>query len=242
MEAQAALRQGLEGQGPASSEVARGVKLALPIVLGFVPVAFAFGVLARKAGLSEWNTVLMSILVFAGSAQLIGVGMLGAGASPLSVVLTCFVVNLRHLLMSAALAPYLGRWPRLQVALMAFELTDESFAVHVARFAGGDVSKAATFAVNATTHVSWVAGSLVGALASGLVADVRPLGLDFALPAMFAALLAFQLKARSHVLAAASGGILSVVLAAAGVTQWNVILSTVAAAAVGAWSESWTRE
>ena len=77
---------------------------ALPVVLGYLPVGFAYGVLAVKAGLSIANTALMSVLVFAGSAQLIGVDMIGSGSLALSVIATTLVVNLRHVLFSAALA------------------------------------------------------------------------------------------------------------------------------------------
>ena len=84
-----------------------GVRQALPIVLGYIPVGFAYGVLAQKNGLGLFNAVAMSVIVFAGSAQLISAGLFGAAASPFTLIFTTFVVNLRHLLMSAALAPKL---------------------------------------------------------------------------------------------------------------------------------------
>ncbi len=77
----------------------------MPIALGYIPVGFAYGVLAQKAGLSAFNTVLMSIIGYAGSAQLIVVGLIAAGISPLSIIVTTVIVNLRHMLMSAALSP-----------------------------------------------------------------------------------------------------------------------------------------
>ena len=224
---------------PASrlSAVLSGMRQALPIVLGYVPVAFAFGVLARKTGMSASGAVCMSLMVFAGSAQLISVSLLEGGASPATVVLTTFVVNLRHLLMSAALAPALRRWPRALQALFAFQLTDETFALHVSRLpsAPGDARpeppRAETLALNMTAQASWVLGSIIGVFGSELVADVRPLGLDYALPAMFIALLLpYCRKARRFALAAVLAGVLSVLLALAGAGQWNVIIATVCAA------------
>ena len=103
-------------------------------MLGYVPVGFAYGVLARKAGISGINTVLMSLLVYAGSAQLIAVGLFAASTSALSIIITTFVVNLRHLLMASAIAPYLKRWRKYELAAFAYELTDETFAVHSAQF------------------------------------------------------------------------------------------------------------
>ncbi len=224
---------------PASrlSAVLSGMRQALPIVLGYVPVAFAFGVLARKTGMPATGAVCMSLMVFAGSAQLISVSLLAGGASPATVVLTTFVVNLRHLLMSAALAPALRRWPRMLQALFAFQLTDETFALHVSRLpaAPGDARpeppRAETLALNMTAQSAWVIGTIVGVFGSELVADVRPLGLDYALPAMFIALLLpYCRKARRFALAAVLAGALSVLLALAGAGQWNVILATVCAA------------
>jgi 4-azaleucine resistance transporter AzlC len=87
------------------SPLASAFRQTLPIILGYVPVGFAYGVLAQKSGLSGINTLLMSLLVYAGSAQLIAVGLFAAGAAPLAIVATTFVVNLRHLLMSAPWRP-----------------------------------------------------------------------------------------------------------------------------------------
>ncbi|WMW64466.1 AzlC family ABC transporter permease [Nitratidesulfovibrio liaohensis] len=224
---------------PASrlAAVLSGMRQALPIVLGYVPVAFAFGVLARKTGIPASGAVCMSLMVFAGSAQLISVSLLAGGASPATVVLTTFVVNLRHLLMSAALAPALRRWPRALQALFAFQLTDETFALHVSRLpsAPGDARpeppRAETLALNMTAQSAWVMGTIIGVFGSELVADVRPLGLDYALPAMFIALLLpYCRKARRFALAAVLAGGLSVLLALAGAGQWNVIIATVCAA------------
>lgn len=205
---------------------------ALPVILGYLPVGFAYGVLAVKAGLGLANTGLMSVLVFAGSAQLIGVDMLGAGAPPISIIMTTFVVNLRHVLFSAALSPYLRGWPRRRVAAMAFELTDETFALHATRFHKQQQSPTKTLAINVLTQTAWVAGSLAGAVVGGYVPDVRPLGLDFALPAMFAVLLVGQLGSKAHVLAAALGAALILVLSQTAAAPYAVIAATVVAASL----------
>ncbi len=214
----------------------------LPVILGFLPVGFAFGVLAVKSGMAASAAVLMSLIVYAGSAQLVSVGMLAAGASPLAVVAATFVINLRHLLMSAALAPYLKSWPRRLVALMTFEMTDETFALHASRFAEGDMDRAVTLAINVMAHAAWVGGTLLGCVSGGLLADVRPLGLDFALPAMFLALLAGQCRSRAHLLAGVAGGAVSLGLLTGGLTDWNVILAAVAAASLALGVHTWTRK
>jgi 4-azaleucine resistance transporter AzlC len=227
--------------GAGGSAFRRALSLALPIVLGYVPVGFAYGVLADKAGVGPLGVMLMSVLVYAGSAQLIAVGLIQAAAAPLSIVLTTFVVNLRHLLMTAALAPKLFGFTRLQKALFAFEVTDETFAVHAERFAKRGADKAEAFLVNAVAQSAWVGGSFLGLVGGGLIQDVKPLGLDYALPAMFIALLAARLRRGIEVLAAVLAAVLAVGLNLAGMDQWHVILATVLAAAAAAGAEQWTR-
>lgn len=214
---------------------------ALPIILGYLPVGFAYGVLAVKAGLSLANTGLMSVLVFAGSAQLIGVDMLGAGAPALSVIATTLVVNLRHLLFSAALAPHLKGWPKRRIARFCFQLTDETFALHATRFNNRQQSTTKTLAINVLTQSAWVAGSLAGAVAGGFVPDVKPLGLDFALPAMFAVLLIGQLLSPAHILAAALGAGLALVLSQTAAAPYAILTAAVIAAAVASVTP-WTRQ
>jgi 4-azaleucine resistance transporter AzlC len=218
-----------------------GVSQAIPIVMGYVPIGLAYGVLAQKAGLSSLNTILMSIIVFAGSSQFIAVGLMGAGASPLSIILTTFVVNLRHLLMSAAVSPYLKRWSKLKLAVFAYELTDESFAVHSARFATDGPNFAEAIATNMTAQIAWVTGSGLGILLGNAITDVEPLGVDYALPAMFIALLVLQIADHVQIAVALMTGALSVGLLLAGLEQWNVMLATVIGATIGVILEKWTK-
>ena len=216
-----------------------GMRQALPIVLGYLPVGFAYGVLAEKSGLNGLNAVGMSLIVFAGSAQLIAAGLFGAGASPLTLIFTTFVVNLRHLLMSAALAPYLKGWKKWQVACFGYELTDETFALHSLRLAKSSPAKSETFAINITAQLSWIAGSALGFLAGGQIADVRPVGLDYALPGMFIALLVPQIIRPVYLWMAILAGALSVTMLLAGFTQLHVIAATIISSTVGLGIEQW---
>jgi 4-azaleucine resistance transporter AzlC len=218
-----------------------GVGGALPIVLGYVPIGAAFGILAQKAGLSTTNTLLMSLIVYAGSSQLIAVGLFAAGTPALSIILTTFVVNLRHMLMSAAMSPFLQRWRKPELAGFAYELTDETFAVHSARFASAGAHKAEAFATNLTAQVSWILGSWLGVMAGQIIGDPRPFALDHALPAMFVALLVMQIKDRVQVGVALFTGITSIGLLLAGVNQWNVMLATLLGATLGVGLEQWTK-
>ncbi|SBV99342.1 AzlC family protein (fragment) [uncultured delta proteobacterium] len=213
----------------------RGAKLAIPIVLGYLPVGFAFGVLAVQAGMAPLIAALMSLVVYAGSSQLIAAGLFGAGIGPAGIILTTFIVNLRHMLMSAALTPFLKHWGRPLQAWFAFELTDESFAANLGHFyASKTVNTGEALGLNAFAHAGWFAGSVVGVLFDSAIGDIKPLGLDFALPAMFIALILPHLAVPRRLLAVISGAFLSLAFALAGAGQWNVVLATLCAATLAA--------
>ncbi|HEY9078091.1 MAG TPA: AzlC family ABC transporter permease [Anaerolineaceae bacterium] len=226
---------------PSRTSWLRQLSPAIPVVMGYLPVGFAYGVLAANAGLSVFMAVLMSLMVYAGSSQLMAVSMIGQGIHPLSIILTTLVVNLRHMLMSASLAPHLRKWRRLQVIAFCFELTDETFAVHSLRFEQEGAAAVPALAVNAISQVAWVTGSLAGAATGSLIQDVRPFALDYALPAMFIALLIFQLKKRLHIWIAVLSAGLSLGLWSLGLRQWNIILAAVIGALVGAGVETWQK-
>lgn len=217
----------------------QGVVAAVPIILGYLPVGFAFGVLAQKAGLSTLHTILMSLVVFAGSAQLIAVGLFAVQSAPLAIILTTFIVNLRHLLFSAAIFPHLAAWRKRELAGFAFELTDETFAVHATRFEQRKVEKSEAYAINLTAHLAWIIGSGLGVIAGHLVAEVERLGLDYVLPAMFIALLVMQIKQHSQLWTAGLAGTLSVIFLLLGFNQWHVIMATIIGASLGAWMVGW---
>jgi 4-azaleucine resistance transporter AzlC len=175
----------------------------------------------------------MSVLVYAGSSQLIATGLFAAGVPAWSIIATTFVVNLRHLLFSAALSPYLKGWRKGELAFFAYELTDESFALHSAGFAEGMPPKAEIFAINVTAQLSWILGGALGAVVGGWITDVKPLALDYTLPAMFIGLLVMQIKARIEIVVAVLTGLLAVALTLGGFGRWSVIVATLFGATLG---------
>jgi 4-azaleucine resistance transporter AzlC len=181
------------------SRFLEGVRDCLPTVLGYLSIGFAAGVIGKTSGLNLAEITLMSIFVYAGSAQFIMSGMLAVGSSSVAITLTVFLVNLRHLLMSAAMAPYFRHLPAWKNALLGAELTDETFGVASTRLEReGTGSGWWMFGLNITAHVNWVLATAIGALFGQWIDDPKAYGLDFALPAMFIGLLAIQLLARSR--------------------------------------------
>lgn len=187
----------------------QGTSAAWPICLGYFPIGLALGVLAQKAGLPWWAMAMMSSMVFAGSAQFICVAMIAAGASPTAIILTTFVVNLRHVLMSSALAVYLRGVNRRFLALYSYGVTDESFAVNLTRFRQGGWNRWQALIVNHLANAVWIMATICGALIGQFVPQ-GALGIDYALPAMFICLLVFQLQGRIYVITGTVAAVISI--------------------------------
>ena len=205
----------------------------LPIALGYAPVAFAFGVLCVQNHIPPALAIAMSVFMLAGSGQFITLSMWCSGAGILSTTVAVFVTNLRYILMAVALFPYVGKLKGFSRLLYGWQITDELFALHVTAFQKGwPLNKTAVFTATCSAHIGWVGGTVAGVFCGGLVTDVKPLGLDYALAAMFLALLVPQCTDRLHVLTAVMGAFFSVALKSAGLGQWNVVLATIIAATI----------
>ena len=225
----------------------RGARAGLPVVLGYVGIGLAAGVVERAAGLSYAEVLLLSMVLYAGSAQFVLTSMVTL-ASPLSaIVLTVFFVNARHLLLAAALVPYMRKLPAWKNALLGLQLTDETFVVAAARFSKQPPTRAAWMAgLNIAAYSTWALANLAGAVFSaqfsGSAANIKVLG--FALPCMFAGLLVLQLAARPRIRVGLAVGLLGAALAVAVRTMypgpWAVIVATVLGATLGLILERWT--
>ena len=209
-----------------------GLSAGWPICLGYLPIGMAFGVLAQKAGLTPIHIGLMSILVFAGSSQFIAVSMISAGASAAAIITTTFVVNLRHVLMSSALAVYLRSAHRGLLALYAYGVTDESFAVNLPRFNTHNWSLGRALVVNHAANLTWFFSTIAGGIGGQFIPE-GALGIDYALIAMFICLLIYQIRKWIHLLTAVIAGIAAVGLALTIPGNTYIVIASVMAATVG---------
>lgn len=222
------------------TELSSGAKKAMPIVLGYLPLGFAYGALARLAGLNLPMIVAMSLLVFAGSAQFISVSMLAAGAGGASIVATVFLVNLRHLLMSASLSTHFQGYPRRALPLLAFWLTDESYAMACGEFRQSLPGHTFMLGLFGTAYAGWVTGGALGGLFGALFGGARAaLTMEYALYAMFIFLLVIQATERKLVLAACVSGLLSLLFYLYIPGSWYIILATACTATLGVIVEKW---
>ena len=209
-----------------------GMAAAWPICLGYAPIGLAFGVLAQKAGLTPLEIGLMSVIVFAGSSQFIAVSMLSAGASMVSIVATAFIVNLRHFLMSSALAVYLKNSDMKKLTFFSYGVTDESFAVNLTRFRESDWDLNSALVTNFTANITWLITTVLGGF-SGQFIPAHAFGIDYALVAMFICLLVFQIRGLIYVITAVIAGIFAVFLSMIIPGNSYIVIASMTAAAIG---------
>ncbi|PAQ15551.1 branched-chain amino acid ABC transporter permease [Bacillaceae bacterium SAOS 7] len=172
----------------------QGVKDCVPTLLGYISIGFAAGVVGVASGLSVMEIALMSMFVYAGAAQFIICGMLATASPPSAIIFTAFIVNLRHFLLSATLAPHFSQYSLLKNTGIGALVTDESFGVAASRiFSSKPVNDRWMNGLNLTAYITWIAACVVGAILGKWVSDPEKFGLDFALTAMFVALLVLQI-------------------------------------------------
>ncbi|MDP2244081.1 AzlC family ABC transporter permease [Pseudomonas sp.] len=190
-------------------EFAQGARDMLPMLLGAVPFGIIFGSLAGAAGLSAWQTIGMSLLVFAGSAQFIAISLLGAGTGLAVLLLTTLVVNLRHALYSASLQPFVRHLPTRWRMPLAFWLTDEAYAVVLNRYTEPDSSPHKHWyflGAALAMYLNWQLCTLIGVLFGQRVPNLAAWGLDFAMLATFIGIVVPMLRSRPQVAAALVAG------------------------------------
>ena len=210
----------------------RGARLGLPIFLGYMPVGAAFGLAATAAGFTVAQATACSALVLAGAGQFIGLAALTASGNLAAALVATGVVNLRYLLFSATMAPHLKGVPRWQQVALAFTLTDETFAVNIADARKGRADRFSMTGVGAVAWIGWTLGTAIGATAGSALGDPSRWGVDFAMPAMFVALLVGQATGRREVIAGALAAATALALSTVMPGQWPVVVAAIAAATV----------
>lgn len=221
-----------------------GVKDCIPTLLGYLSIGFAAGVVEKTAGLSITEIALLSICLYAGSAQFIAAGMMAANGSASAIIITIFFVNLRHILLSAALSPYFRHLTPVRNMLIGSLLTDETFGVAINEAAKRKrISEKWMHGLNITAYANWIIANIAGAYLGQWIADPKKFGLDFALPAMFIGLLVLSMVSRKQWRLDIVVGISAVVLAV-GVSlvlggNIGVIAATLIASTIGMVIERW---
>ncbi len=195
-------------------EFFHGVRAEAPILLGVAPFGMIFGALAMNVRVSAAAAQAMSSVIFAGSAQFITAQLIGAGTSAVVILMVVFIVNLRHALYSASVAPHMKGLSPAWKTLLAYLLTDEAYAVTITRYnEEGDPSHKHWFFLGAglTLWTCWQLCTALGIFVGALIPADWPL--EFMLPLTFIALVVPALKNRADVASAVLAGAIGILAA-----------------------------
>jgi len=194
-----------------------------PVLLSVVVVGIPFGIVARQSGLVPAEIVAMSVFVFAGASQFAMVQLFKDGVAWPLIVATVFLINLRHLLMAAALRPYFTHVPIARRLAAAYVLTDEAFAMAIGWFRRGrtEVAYYATFAV--ALYLLWNIATVIGMLLGPSIGEPRRFGIDFAITATFIAIVVIGVRRRSDAVVAVAAAVMAAVLASLGASVVAVV-------------------
>ncbi len=204
-----------------------------PVVIGVVPFGITCGIMGLTANMSGLETILMSVLVFAGASQFIGITMLGAGMGWGIIILTTLLVNLRHLILGSSMATYMIRLPFPLQAFLAFFLTDEAYAMTISRIHKANYSVLYQLTVSTVLYLVWVLATVVGVVLGSYISDPLTWGLDFAMPATFLVLLIPLLAERKSLIVFGMAAVVSVVAALYLPGKWYIVIACLTASLIG---------
>jgi predicted branched-subunit amino acid permease len=214
-----------------------GVKAILPIQLGVIPFALIAGVSAVSVGMTEVQGIGMSLIVFAGAAQLVGIQLIGLNAPLFIIWISTFFINLRFLMYSASLGTHLGKLPLRWKFVLTYLLTDQAYGMSIVDFGEHPDRQHKHwfyFGTAVTLWIVWMGCTIIGVFVGALIPESW--SLNFAVPLTFLALLFATIKDRAMVIAAVVAGI-TAVLAHSFPYKTGLILAAVVGIAVGMFSE-----
>ena len=227
-------------------ELRAGAMAIVPMLIGVIPFGLVAGVTPVAGGLGAGAAVGFSTVVFAGASQLAAIDVLTDGGTAVVAALTACTINLRMLLYSASMAPYLARERFGRRMLIAYFMTDQAYAVSITRWAGEPtddarpetIERRCSYFLGAglTLWTAWQASTVAGALLGNAVPDSVPLG--FAVPLVFLVLLVPTLSKLHAVVAAAVGGAATVIALELGVGPLSVMIGAIAGVLAGALVDS----
>jgi len=216
-----------------------GLKAAIPIGLGYVPIAIAFGILSKASDIPDDISIMLSMIVYAGASQFVGVNMIALGATAMEIVMATFILNFRHFLMSASLSQRIDeRTSKKFLSLLAFGITDETFSL-ASMMEEKKLSPYFLLGINTMAFFSWSAGTCLGLLLGTALPDTLQNSMGIAIYCMFIGLLLPSMKkSRPILLVAAISMLMHALLKwlpvfaelSSGIT---IIIATIVAATIG---------
>lgn len=223
----------------ARGEARAGALAVLPMLVGVIPFGLVAGAAPVEGGLGVWAGMAFSTIVFAGASQLAAINVLAEGGTWVVAAIAACTINLRLLLYGASLAPHLARFRLRDRMLAAYVLTDQAYAVSIARWSAGTPPTLAFYFSGALVlWVSWQLATIVGALGGGLLGEDVPL--EFAVPLVFLVLLVPAVTTKPAVAAMVSGGAAAVVALELGAGGLYILIGALVGIVTGAAVEAIT--
>lgn len=209
------------------------IQKLLPIAIGYLALGIACGILAQQSGLTTFQAFAMSVLVFAGSGQFIGLAMIAQGAALISITLTIFIINLRHLLFSSTLMSFLPNTNKSFLAIFAHGITDETFAVNLNAFQNEEAAwtNAEALGLNLTACAIWSLSNALGSYASTYLNPPTEL-VSYLLIAMFLGIWVNYLSNRSMIITGLISGLLATALSQIVPYKLHVVIATLTISAL----------
>tara|TARA_B100000686_G_scaffold344194_1_gene426376 strand:+ start:679 stop:1386 length:708 start_codon:yes stop_codon:yes gene_type:complete len=224
-----------------AKDIFTGTVLVLPILFVYFAIGITFGVVASETGISPLNTLLMSLFVYAGAAQLVAVQLIGVEASSFSIIFTILVINSRFFVMSSSISSYFHNFSFWQKLLYGIEITDATYAIHANRFKKYPIRKLEIFTTNVVGHIVWVLSTLVGIYLGNISIDLKEYGADFAMTAMFIGLMVPLIVSRVYLLIGIVSAISTITFYYIGFSYWTTLAATFIAVAIGIGFSKWIK-
>lgn len=210
-----------------------GVKSATPVILGYMPIGIAFGMMANQAGMTLFQAMGMSLFVYSGASEMAGANMISQKMTMAAIVTTTFILGLRHLILSTCVMDKLRAVPRIKRMIISFWVTDETFAVFMT---DPTVRYTVPFflGLGLGAYCSWNIGTILGVIAGNFLPEMISKCFGIALYSMFIALLVPNMKKSVKVcLVVFITAVISIVLSKFISSSWTIIIATLLGALIG---------
>jgi len=214
-------------------ELLKGFIDTIPLGIGALIYGIVYGVMACKAGLSIFETIAMSAFVFAGASQMTAIQMIAIGSSSVSIIITVLIVNLRHFLLAASIAPYLKHESNKMKMVNSFFMTDESYAVTYSHFQGNKPSSIYFLGSGLSIYVLWVSASITGYFFGNIISSELSYIFDFAFVAAFIGMIVPMVKNFPTVVTVITSGVISIIGSQIIPGKWYIIIAGILASLAG---------
>ncbi|MDF2947384.1 MAG: branched-chain amino acid transporter AzlC [Bacillales bacterium] len=215
-------------------DIIDGFKKALPVIIGYIPIAITFGLIAKQSGLSIFELTMMSGLVFAGASQFMAVNMITIGSSSIEIIIATLILNLRHFIMTMSFSNLTTHLSKIKKLMIFTFVTDETYAISTLEDEKSSRSSAYYLTLVISTYLSWVLGSVAGGLIGDIIPEQLSVCMGISLYAMFISLLVPQVKKNSKLLIIIiSSMFINIVLFNVLGKGWSIIASTISASFIG---------